>query len=429
LVCFFVPSALASAELGAAIPEEGGPYVWVRMAFGRWAGALASVLYWLGTPTWLGGSVTVLAIALVERTFGDLGSVGVYVLGVLFITGATVGAVIPLRYGKWVPTSGAIGQIGLLAFFSLSVAIYGARHGVHGVAVRDMAPTFPVFIAVAPVLLYSFVGVELPSAAAEEMVDPSRDIPVAIARAGVCQALMYAIPVLAVLFVLPAGAISSLGGLIDAMRTVFGVYGGAAGLVRAVSAVLFVWVLLASGSAWIIGAGRTQAAACLDGAGPPALGRIEPNGVPVRIGLLSGAIALVTMVADLAVTGAAGQRYFSAALTVAIAMIVLAYLLVFPAFVVLRIRQPGIERPFRAPGGTAGAWLISIAATAWSALAAVCLLWPGFGTADPDAALPQGFAGQRLQFELLVLAPVAIAAALAMAFYRRGRVTAARLPA
>ncbi|MGH3140569.1 MAG: amino acid permease, partial [Gaiellales bacterium] len=29
-VTFFIPSALISAELGAAIPEEGGAYVWVR---------------------------------------------------------------------------------------------------------------------------------------------------------------------------------------------------------------------------------------------------------------------------------------------------------------------------------------------------------------------------------------------------------------
>ena len=56
-VTFFIPSALISAELGAAIPEEGGAYVWVRRAFGRYAGALTSLLYWAGTPMWLGGSV------------------------------------------------------------------------------------------------------------------------------------------------------------------------------------------------------------------------------------------------------------------------------------------------------------------------------------------------------------------------------------
>ena len=63
-VTFFIPSALISAELGAAIPEEGGAYVWVRRAFGRYAGALTSLLYWAGTPMWLGGSVAVVAMAV-----------------------------------------------------------------------------------------------------------------------------------------------------------------------------------------------------------------------------------------------------------------------------------------------------------------------------------------------------------------------------
>jgi glutamate:GABA antiporter len=49
-VSFFIPSALASAELGAAIPDEGGAYVWVRTPLGRFAGALTLLLYWAGTP-------------------------------------------------------------------------------------------------------------------------------------------------------------------------------------------------------------------------------------------------------------------------------------------------------------------------------------------------------------------------------------------
>src|SRR4051794_41537678 len=53
-----------SAELGAALPEEGGAYVWVSRAFGRFTGALTSLLYWVGTPMWLGGSLTVVAIAV-----------------------------------------------------------------------------------------------------------------------------------------------------------------------------------------------------------------------------------------------------------------------------------------------------------------------------------------------------------------------------
>ena len=71
--------------------------------------------------------------------------------------------------------------------------------------------------------------------------------------------------------------------------------------------------------------------------------------------MVSGVAALATMVAALAVTHGDGQRYFSAALTVPIALIVLAYLFIFPAFVapaVLRIRR--LDRPFRVPGGIGG---------------------------------------------------------------------------
>lgn len=60
------------------------------------------------------------------------------------------------------------------------------------------------------------------------------------------------------------------------------------------------------------------------------------------------------------------------------------------------------------PGGRPVAWLVTALATGWSVLATVCLLGPGLGTADPDAALPAGFEGQRWQFELVVLTPIAV---------------------
>jgi amino acid transporter len=438
-ISFFIPSALISAELGAAIPEEGGAYVWVRRAFGRYAGALTSLLYWAGTPLWLGGSVVVVAMAVCQQFIGGLSLGGLYVFGTAFISLATAAAIIPLRYGKWIPASGAVGQIVLLGFFTASVVRYGAVHGVHGITAADLAPSRVVFIAIVPVLLYSFVGVELPSTAAEEMINPRRDIPAAIARAGLGQALMYGIPILAVLIVLPAGQITSLHGLIDAIQAVLTCYGGAVAadgtatlagggqLLGWACAIVFIWVLLASGAAWIMGASRAQAAACQDGAGPRVLGRISGrSGVPVIMGLVAGAVSLLAMAADLTVAGRDNQKYFSAALVASIALIVLAYLLIFPAFLVLRLRDPGLDRPFRIPGRAAAAWLVAGLATGWSALAAVCLLWPGLGTADPDAALPAGFASQRGQFELLVLAPVAAVIAVTSAYCLASRARARR---
>jgi len=177
-----------------------------------------------------------------------------------------------------------------------------------------------------------------------------------------------------------------------------------------------------------MGAGRAQAAACLDGAGPAMFGRISTRtGVPVVMGLTSGLVSMLTMAAYLLATDGDGQRYFSVGLTVAVTMIVLAYLFIFPAFVALRIRRPDLPRPFRVPGGMAAAWLVSIMSTGWALLATVCLLWPGFGTADPNAALPAGFEGDRATFEWLVLVPVvAVLPLCAVVYFFGDRSSSAR---
>jgi amino acid transporter len=385
---FFVPSALLTAELGAALPAEGGAYVWVRTALGRRWAAVASLLYWAGTPVWVGGSLVAVAISVLDAFVVPLTVPSRYLVGCLLLMVATGAGVVPLRYGKWIPSSGALVQIALLTFFTVTVLAYGARHGVHGIALRGMIPTAPVFFAVAPVLAYSFVGVELPSAAAEEMRDPRRDVPAAVLRAGVAQVVMYGVPVLAVLMVLPPARLTSLRGFIDAFRTVLTVYGGRAapdgGVVLTGAgaaagyavAVAFVWALMAAGATWLMGASRTQAAACLDGGGPRGLGVVSPiSGVPVRMTLVSGGAATAVFVAGVAVTHGDAQRYFTIVLVGAILCDLSAFLLIYPSFGILRRRRPDLPRPFRVPGGDAVAWLVTGLATAWTVVSLGCLLW------------------------------------------------------
>src|ERR1700758_415675 len=63
LVLFLIPYGMLTAELGSAFPVEGGPYEWARMAFGRCAGSVTAILYWLSNPTWIGGTLTASTIA------------------------------------------------------------------------------------------------------------------------------------------------------------------------------------------------------------------------------------------------------------------------------------------------------------------------------------------------------------------------------
>ena len=66
LVLFLIPYGMLVAELGSAFPVEGGPYEWARMSFGRAAGAVTAVLYWLSNPIWVGGTLTATTIAALD---------------------------------------------------------------------------------------------------------------------------------------------------------------------------------------------------------------------------------------------------------------------------------------------------------------------------------------------------------------------------
>ncbi len=431
---FFVPAGLAISELGAAFPQEGGSYVWTRLAFGRTVGAVTAFLYWIESPVWLGGSLTITALTVSGEFLVPLEGIWSYLFALGFIWTAIAVAILPLAKGKRVPASGAAAQVVLLTLFTATVGLYALEHGAHGLALGSLSPTWPVFLAVAPLLFYNLVGFELPSAAAGEMRNPQRDIPASIARAGAITVVLYSVPIVAILAVLPPDRITSLAGFIDAMKSVFTVYGGhvapdgtvvlsgAGQVIGALAAAGFIWILLANGLTWVMGTGRSQAVACLDGAGPRSLGRFSKRlGTPVLMCLVSGGVATVTMAAAFAVSGSDGERYFGVVLSLSIVLLALSNMAVFPALVKLRRSHPDVVRPFRVPGGALGVWLCCILATAWTAFAVVAVLWPGLGTADPDAALPDGFAGDRLGFLLTELVPIALVLAVALVFAGLGR--------
>jgi amino acid transporter len=48
-VLFFVPTAFVVVELSTRFPEEGGLYVWTKMAFGDFHGFVAGWTYWIYT--------------------------------------------------------------------------------------------------------------------------------------------------------------------------------------------------------------------------------------------------------------------------------------------------------------------------------------------------------------------------------------------
>ena len=80
-------------------------------------------------------------------------------------------------------------------------------------------------------------------------------------------------------------------------------------------------------------------------------------------------------------------------------------------------------RPYRIPGGTVGLWVVGILTTAWAALTTIAIIYPGIGTAHPDASLPTAFAGERLQYTLSQVIPLGAMVLIGLAFWALGAPT------
>jgi glutamate:GABA antiporter len=425
-IFFLFPYAIVMAELGTTFAQEGGPYEWMKLAWGRALGGVGSVLYWVTNPLWVGGSLAFLSTDAFSQYFHKVGSgtVGDYAFKVVFIWISIIVAIVSLRRGKWIPNVGAFVRIGVLLFFSITVVIYAAEHGVHGYAAGNFNPfQLTIFLGLVPLLLFNYVGFELQNGAAEEMEDPQKDVPVTVIQGAAVSTLAYCIPVFGILAVLPTSKISGISGFLDAVHTTFGVYGGAADFLVKVMVVGFIFALVTSGSVWMIGSDRVQAVAAYDGAFFPFFGKFNAKlGTPVRVNVLSGVVSTIFMIAAVQLSTGSNASTFTVVLYLATSTTLLSYLLIFTAALKLRYSHPHVARPYRVPGGMAGMWAMVSIITAWMALGSWVALFPGtleelFGK---SYSIEDNYGVSRIRFEVFTLGTLAVIVLIGIAGYIAG---------
>jgi glutamate:GABA antiporter len=423
---FVLPYALLMSEVGSAFTQEGGPYEWSKMAFGRLQGAIAAVLYWVTNPLWVGGSLAFLATeAWTDNIFKiSSGSAGDYIFKLAFIWLSIGVAIVSLKRGKWIPNLGAILRVAVLGFFTLTTIIYAFDHGVDGFPIGDLKPTGAIFLALVPLLLFNYVGFELQNGAAEEMENPQKDVPLSILRSAVTGVLLYAIPIFAILLVLPAEKVTGIGGFLDAVSETFSVYGGAQDFLLGATTLCFVGTLLTSGAVWMIGSDRILAVAAYDGAFPGFFGVFNRTfGTPVRVNTMSGILASIFMVVAVASFHGGTDAKFIVVLDIAVSTTLISYLWIFPAAIKLRFSHPHIRRPYRVPGGNRGMWIVGGLTTFWVALGSFVATFPGvleklFGVSYD---FKDEWGVSRGTFEALTLGTLAVVLAIAVVGYALGR--------
>ena len=427
VLLFLVPYGLVVSELGSAYPLEGGPYPWMKRAWGRTASGVGAVLYWVGNPIWIGGLLAFAAAGAWSTYIHPIGSgtVGDYLFKLAFIW-ITVGVtVVSLRRGKWIPNLGAAARIIALTVFSIAVGMYAVEHGVHGFGAGSFSPTsMVVFLGLVPVLLFSFEGFELPSCAAEEMVDPVKDVPRAVGTAGLITAIAYCIPIFGILIVLPTSSITGIGGFVDAVSKTFTVFGSGGHFFTQVVAIAFIFGLLTEGSSWMMGGDRAFAIAALDGGAPRYFGVFSQRfGTPVRVNVASGFLATALLIAAQYFTTGSGAASFTVVLYLATSTGIVSYLMVLSAGLRLRQCDPDTPRPYRVPFGSAGMAVASILCTLWVLLGTWVALFPGLleEWTGHTYSMPDTFGVTRMRFEVFTLGTFAVIIAIGFASVAMGR--------
>ena len=395
-VLFLIPYGLLAAELGSTFTQEGGVYVWCKLAFGRVFGALGAMLYWISNPLWVGGTLSVTAIGAIKIFWfgsanylfggGTLANALIeIVIALVFIWATTWCAIMSLRFGKWLSVFGSYVKLALFAVFVILALTYffgGHATGPH-VAFSDLVPSdFGKIVSlILPVLIFNWVGFELQNGAGEEMHNAQRDVPRSLIRAGIIAVIGYSIPIAVILFTLPSNQLSQASGFLNSFQIVSGVL--PSGVATALGWLISIGVIIAlasSGGTWIIGADRTYAIASLDRTGPSFLGRFSGRyGTPVAVNAMSGIVASVMMIVAICINSFGSSSLtglFSIVLGFTISTTTLSYLFIFPAYIRLRYKYPNVHRPYKVPGGLVGAWIVTLLPLAFAVIASYFILIP-----------------------------------------------------
>jgi amino acid transporter len=361
MTVFFIPYGLITAELGAAWPGEGGVYVWVREAFGPNWGSMVAWLYWINNATWI-PSVYLIFAGTFSQMFLKTHSPWQEAFIAIVLTWITVViGVVRLEISKWVPNLGAV--VKALIFLALGVmglsAILKGRSPANAFSAGGLLPKWNDTLAYLPALLYSTFGFELMSSAGGEMRHPKRDVPVVILWSGALIAILYSFAIGGILFAVPMTKLSIVTGTWDALAVLGKQWGRAGDTAVLLLGLGFLYACVANVVTWSLGANRVAAVAAEEGVLPKALGRLHSRFKTPAFAFVAMGFVSTALLAGGASLSSNQSNIFWMTFRMTALVLLLCYLLVFPAFLVLRKLRPDHPRPYRVPGGAGAAAVAS----------------------------------------------------------------------
>jgi len=334
--------AVAFAELGAAMPEAGGIYVYLREAYGP----LLSFLFgWTLFLVIDSGSIATLAVAFSHNMlprFVDMTRLEKQLIAAGFV--AFLGAVnyIGVRWGSRLQNLLTYIKVGAIGIVVVAVFFFTKGQG-HPVNFVEPSPgplnlgllgAFGVGLIAS---LWAYKGWEAATYNAGEVKNPRKNLPLGILIGTAAVIVIYIVANLAYLYILPVGKIAASEGRValDVMQIVTGPFGAS------LIAFLILFSILGAANQNMLTSPRVYFAMARDGMFFKKIAECHPKFLTPHVSI----IAITVWSIILTLTGTFKQLF-----TYVIFGEWIFFGLTVAAVIVLRKKRPDLDRPYKTWG-------------------------------------------------------------------------------
>lgn len=359
---FFIPVALVTAELATTWPKNGGIYVWVREALGGRVGLLVIWLQWVYNLVWYPTILSLIAGATAYLFDPALANNPMYmtcmVLGIFWL--ATLVNCFGMELSSLISTIGSI-------FGTLIPMLVIMGIGIYWVVTKQPTPINWEWSALIPqvhdindlvlfnTILFGLLGLEMSAVHAQEVHNPEKNYPQALAVSGVIILVTLILSSVALAVILPPEDINIVVGPIQAFQAFFDELD-----MQWMLPIIVILIIIGAVSCiatWIVGPTKGLLIAAEDGNLPTWMTRTNKHNVPVAILFCQGVVVTVLALVYLLMPTAEGAYMVLTELTAILALLM--YIMMFIAAIVLRYKFPKIHRPYRIPFGKAGMLIVA----------------------------------------------------------------------
>lgn len=395
-IFFLIPAALVSAELASGWPKQGGIYIWVREAFGRHVGFLAIWLQWIENVIWYPT-----LLSFVAGTIGYLFSPSLvndphflWLMIVGAFWGTTFVNIMGMRatafMSNFCTISGLLMPMGLIILLGVVWLVKGHATHIHFTA-SNWLPSLhePHVWGSFTAFTMSFCGVEIATVHANDVSNPQRAFPLALAYAATIIVTTLILGSLAIAIVVPVRDINLVAGIMQAFHAFFEHYQ----LLWLMPMIALMLVLGGLGNVnnWVIAPVKGLLVAAEDGHLPKILQRTNHQGAPALMLVLQATLVTGLATLFLFFPTVNGAYWFLTALAVQLYMVM--YVLMFAAAIKLRWSAPHQARLFSIPGG----WLGMVVVVCMGMIGALTTFFVSY-------VLPEGInVGSIEQYEWMLL--------------------------